>query len=195
MADENLTVNENEEAEQAPEAKKGSALKTYGLYGAIVIVMIAAAYFVTLKVVKPMFTDGETNTEEVAAVDESDEAEEQEDGGHGAPSGHGAEGGEPTSNVFMVSDIIVNPAGTGGTRFLSTSIGIEMKSGEAAGLLVEREAIIRDALITILSSQSIPELSDFKQRERLRLLIKRRVEKLTHDEEIAAVYFTEFVLQ
>lgn len=191
MADENLTVNENEEAEQAPEAKKGSALKTYGLYGAIVIVMIAAAYIVTLKVVKPMFTDGEAGTEEVAAA----EGGEQEDGGRGASSGHGTEGGGLTSNVFMVSDIIVNPAGTGGTRFLSTSIGIEMKSGEAAGLLVEREAIIRDALITILSSQSIPELSDFKQRERLRLLIKRRVEKLIHDEEVAAVYFTEFVLQ
>jgi flagellar FliL protein len=78
---------------------------------------------------------------------------------------------------------------------LSASVGFELASPDADKLFDEREAVIRDALITILSSQSIPELSDFKQREKLRQVIKLRVEKLLDTKAVEAVYFTEFVLQ
>lgn len=190
MPDEEKNNIGQEEPENEAEAKKGLPLKKYGMYGVIVIVMVAAAYFVTLKVVKPMFAGDSAAVEEKA--DAKDEPKEEK--GHGDDSGHGSEG-EAESLVFMIEDIIVNPAGTGGRRFLSTSIGIETATPKVSGFLEEREAIVRDALITILSSQSIPELSDFKQRERLRKLIKLRVEKLLHTDEIVAVYFTEFVLQ
>ena len=191
MAEEELTTLDDGEAEGEAESspKKSSPMKTYGIYGAIVIVMIAAAYFVTLKVVKPMFAGSPTATGEVVETEEAQTVEEEE-----GSDAHGSSD-TPAGNMFMISDIIVNPAGTGGTRFLSTSIGFEVEKSSASGRLTEKEAIIRDALITILSSQSIPELSDFRQRDRLRLVIERRVEKILKSEDIAAVYFTEFVLQ
>ncbi|NMC44022.1 MAG: flagellar basal body-associated FliL family protein, partial [candidate division Zixibacteria bacterium] len=98
-------------------------------------------------------------------------------------------------NIYMINEIIVNPAGTGGTRYLSASVGFELGDAKAGDRFSEREAVIRDALITILSSQSIAELTDFRQRELLRKLIKQRAEKLMQTGDIAAVYFTEFVLQ
>lgn len=197
MPDEEKTMMEvNDEAPES-ESKSSSLMtmvKKYGIYGAIIVVMMAAAYFVTLKVVKPMFGGG-SDTAEVADHGAGKKADgKTEDGGRGHGSGDESEATGP-GDIYMVKDIIVNPSGTGGTRYLSTSIGFELESAAAADLFSQRDAIVRDALITVLSSQSIPQLNDFKQRERLRQLIKSRVEKLLQTEDIAAVYFTEFVLQ
>ncbi len=197
MADEDKTMMEVEETE-TPSASKGSSpIKKYGIYGAIVLVMVLAAYFITLKVVKPMIAGGGPVAEQAEEKKEKPKPKKKEKEhtpkkDHGShDSSHGFEAGD----IYMIEQIIVNPAGTGGRRFLSTSIGFELETGEASSLLKEREAVVRDALITILSSQSVPELSDFKQRERLRKLIRLRVSKLLQTEDIAAVYFTEFILQ
>ncbi len=193
MADEDKTMMEVEETETPSVSKGSSPIKKYGIYGAIVLVMVLAAYFITLKVVKPMIAgDGPVAEQAKGKTEkpkpkkkEKERAPKKEHGSHESEAG----------DIYMIDQIIVNPAGTGGRRFLSTSIGFELETGEAGDLLNEREAIVRDALITILSSQSVPELSDFKQREKLRKLIRLRVSKLLQTEDIAAVYFTEFILQ
>jgi flagellar FliL protein len=206
MADDEKTGTSVDETEPKTETKGDLPLKKYGIYAGIVLIMIFAAYFITLKVIKPMFAGGKKGTEVVEATKEGHgESEgEEESEGHGSTpterseSGHESEGFSSTTaagDIYLIKEIIVNPAGTGGTRFLSASIGFELESDKVGELFSEREAIVRDALITILSSQSIPELSDFKRRERLRKLIQLRVQKLLHSDEIAAVYFTEFVLQ
>jgi len=208
MADEDKTMVEVEETDTAAKAKGKSPLMKYGMYAGIVIVMVLAAYFVTLKVVKPMLAGGDAETEQVddkAGHETANHDEEAKEDSHASSEdSHASKGshesGEKSSGVeagdiFMMDNIIVNPAGTGGTRFLSASIGFELESARAGDIMSAREAVVRDALITILSSQSIPELTDFKQRERLRKLIKLRVAKLLKTEDIGAVYFTEFVLQ
>jgi len=91
--------------------------------------------------------------------------------------------------------VIVNPAGTGGTRFLSVSLGFEVGSPATQKLLEERKPLIKDALITILGSKTIEQLTDPKQKEITRFQIKKRVEQLLGIEDLAAVYFTDFVLQ
>lgn len=192
MPDEKDLNEEKEQAEESAAKKARFPIKKYGTYGAIVVVMILAAYFVTLKVVKPMLAGGEAVTETKGddSHDSSDKAKR-----HESKSGHGSSDEGTPGDIHLIENIIVNPAGTGGRRFLSTSIGFELSSPEATSAFETREAVVRDALITILSSQSIPELSDFKQREKLRRLIQLRVEKLLETDQIAAVYFTEFVLQ
>jgi len=192
MPDEKEMNAEQEKAEETTPRGPGLPIKKYGIYGAIVVVMIAAAYFVTLKVVRPMLAGGDAVTE---TQDEASHDSESKEKKHASKSGHGSSEEDGSGDIHLIENIIVNPAGTGGRRFLSTSIGFELSTPEATSLFEAREAVVRDALITILSSQSIPELSDFKQREKLRKLIQLRVEKLLETEEIAAVYFTEFVLQ
>jgi flagellar FliL protein len=209
MADEDSTMVEVDDNEESSKSGGSSPIKKYGILGGIVIVMIVAAWFVTAKVVKPMLSggdetaqvegEGENGDEHADAEAHGEEASaheeepEEESGGHGG--GHG--GGEEVanSNMIIVDNLVVNPAGTGGTRFLATSIGFELETGKDAGKFKEKEVVVRDALITILSSQSVPELSDYKHRERLRKLIKLRIKKLLKSEDVSAVYFTEFVLQ
>jgi flagellar FliL protein len=190
--DEKTIVGAADGEAKAPDgdAKRPSPLKKIGLYGIIALVLVAAAYFVTLKVVKPMLAGGGS-----AKVSEPEKKEAPKPKAREAKERKGESEETAGAQIYKIEDIIVNPAGTGGTRFLSTSIGFELGSQATVDLFTEREAIVRDALITILSSQSIPELSDAKQRELLRQLIQTRVQKLLETEDVAAVYFTEFVLQ
>ena len=103
------------------------------------------------------------------------------------------EGGKAA--IYSIKNIVINPAGTGGSRFLSASISFELESGEAQRQFEDREPIIRDALITILSSKTVAQLTDPKQKEITRYQIKKRVSQLMETEEVAGVYYTDFVLQ
>ncbi len=204
MADEDSTMVEVDENEESSKSGGSSPIKKYGILGGIVVVMIVAAWFVTAKVVKPMLAGGD-ETAQVEGEGTTDDGQAEEDS-HAAKAntheaapeesgGHGGGAAVADANMVVIGDLVVNPAGTGGTRFLATSIGFELETGKDAGKFKEKEVQVRDALITILSSQSVPELSDYKHRERLRKLIKLRVKKLLKSEDVTAVYFTEFVLQ
>jgi flagellar protein FliL len=192
MADEEKTV-VKEGGEEAA-APKNSPIKKYGIMLGIVVVMAVGGYFVTLKFVKPIV--GDESAELTEGGDESG-------GDHDAPkkkkkkkkkSEHGKDGSVET-HIFEVGDVIVNPAGTGGTRFLSASIGFEVEDVATMELFKARQPQIRDALITILGSKNIEQLTDMKQKEIARLQIKKRVIKLLDTEELVAVYFTDFVIQ
>jgi len=59
----------------------------------------------------------------------------------------------------------------------------------------QRQHLVRDALITILGAKTIEQLSEPKQKEITRFQIKKRVEQILKVDDLAAVYFTEFILQ
>jgi flagellar basal body-associated protein FliL len=102
--------------------------------------------------------------------------------------------------VYTVDNIVVNPAGTEGTRFLSASFGFELESQDQAERFEFREPIIRDALIMILSSKTIDQLTDQSQKEAIREEIRNRVAGIlspdrSDDGKLAGVYYIDFVLQ
>lgn len=153
---------------------------------AIAVAAIVAAFIVTTKVLKPMMaTDPNTaqTQPEPAAHD-----------GHGGETGT-AEAGHGGELLFEIEQIIVNPASTVGSRFLSCSVAFEIESPDALEIFEAKEIKIRDALITILSARTVDELSDARLREPLRRQILARVNKLTDPAAASAVYFKDFVLQ
>ena len=99
------------------------------------------------------------------------------------------------SNIYTIENLVVNPAQTKGTRFLSVSFGFELGSNQLLDNFQKREAVIRDALITILSSKTIEQLSDAREKEIARHQIKKRISTLLDTEQLAGVYYTDFVLQ
>ncbi len=164
------------EAEAVPKKKK--SLPPIVLYVVIAVVMVGVGVTVGTK-----FMGGAKADDTVAVSEEqagTDKKEHKED----APT-----------ELFMVNDLVVNPAGTEGTRFLSASIGLETYSKETLDLMEKREPLVRDALITILGSKTIDQLSDPKQKEIIRFQIKKRTEQLLHVDDLSAVYFTQFILQ
>lgn len=196
--DEKTTIEVSEEA--ADDAGKKGTSKLI-LFGGIGVGVVVIGVVLALFVLKPMMA-GSDSGDETELVENSDQADDEK-----APKpkpkpkkkrkkksgGHGDE--EAGSLVFVIKDIVVNPAGTGGTRFLSVSFGFELGSAYAASEFRDRELMVRDALITILSSKTVAQLTDAKQKEIVRYQIKKRLEKLLDTDEINGVYYTDFVLQ
>jgi flagellar FliL protein len=176
------------ELERTPVVKSEMTqlLTRVGVIAVVAMVAVVAAYFVTVKVLKPMMaTDPNAVQEQVEAAPENEPE----------PGGHEEAGNNNEEVLFEVDQIIVNPASTVGSRFLSCSVAFELKNPEYLGRFESREIKIRDALITILSSRTVDELADARLREPLRRQILARINKLTEPAEAEAVYFKDFVLQ
>lgn len=116
------------------------------------------------------------------------EAAEEEDAGE--------EGGKETGAfVFVVKDMIINPAGTGGTRFLLTTVGVETSNEEHLKSLEKKDVIVRDVLNTVLASKTVELLDDQTKREELRKEIRDSLHKYIKPEKISQVYFSKFIIQ
>ncbi|HVP57711.1 MAG TPA: flagellar basal body-associated FliL family protein [bacterium] len=108
-----------------------------------------------------------------------------------------APAGQPTAmgTINQISDLVVNPAGTDGTRYLCTTVALETIDPKVSEEIKNREAQIRDVLIEILGRRTIDELADLGTRDALREEIRTGVNKLLTGGEVVGVYFSNFVLQ
>jgi flagellar FliL protein len=117
--------------------------------------------------------------------------------------------------IYLIEDVIVNPAGTRGSRYLSVSIGVEMNAQEHGGgaeggeggghgggaaeaevnPLDVKKPQLRDALINILSSKTIPELTTTEEKEKIRQEILTRFTEVLEPLPVYQIYFVDFVLQ
>jgi len=166
----------------ADEPKKGDNKML--LFGGIGLGAIILGVVLAIFVIKPMMSGSDSS--------ESSSSTET----HKSESSHkGANGKEGQSIIYAINNIVVNPAGTGGSRFLSVSLGFALDSPELEAEFSKNEPIIRDALITILASKTVAELTDTKQKEIARYQIKKRVSQLMHTDGLTGVYYTDFVLQ
>lgn len=184
------TVDSGEESKEAAPKKSGNKMILYGGIGAgVLIVGVALALFV----VRPMMS-GSADAEQDQVENSSDSHAKTKTDHKPKAKKHG-EDGASESIVYSIKDIVVNPAGTGGSRFLSVSFGFELESASIASNFENRELMVRDALITILSSKTVAQLTDARQKEIIRIQIKKRLSKLLKTEDINGVYYTDFVLQ
>src|SRR5690606_5349311 len=86
---------------------------------------------------------------EASAID--DHAPRKKRGGHGS----GAAGAE----LFALESLVVNPAGSNGTRFLIVSLAVEPEIATDVEALKAHEPEIRDRLLRVLAAKSVEQLS------------------------------------
>ncbi len=192
-----------EKPEKQPEAapaepKKKLPLKKILIIAGILVAQTAAAYFIQKTIFFPTPVNPNAEAEHVsgdggehgeeAEADAESEGEESEGGEHGG--GKGAE-----SNVAMLDEIIVNPAGTGGRRFLSTIVGFSLKNPKSAASLEAQMPMVRDAAITLLSSKSLDQLASIAYRDTLRAELVATVNGLVKEKPVTGVVFSTYVLQ
>jgi flagellar FliL protein len=163
-------------------------MKKLILYGGIAAGLLVVGVVLALFVLGPIMGGSSPRPNGPAAT-----AKESDHGGpEGSKTAHGA---ASEAVIYSIEDIVINPAGTGGSRFLSVSFGIELGRPELEKIIESRDAAVRDALITILSSKTVAQLTDSKQKEITRYQIKKRVEQILKTKDINNVYYTDFVLQ
>ena len=204
MADEkeknNLPARKDVEESKPPtKAKRSGGAKTLMIFGGLGVGAVAVGIALAVFVLKPMMSNSGTSepsrTGNVRGESGQGKGQAEESSGETdkprKTSGHSGE----ASSIYTIKDIVINPAGTGGTRFLSVSFAFELQTAELNQEFEAHEPVIRDALITILSSKTVAQLTDPKEKEIVRYQIGKRVAELLKTEQLAGVYYTDFVLQ
>jgi len=161
---------------------------------AIIVADAYAAYFLVVKGIAPRMAEAQVIrvAEEASAEDEAAAAEEVHTG---EEVGTGEEAGTGVGSITPVEDIVINPAGSGGTRYLCATVALQSTQNAVADEVTEREPQIRDVLIEILSKCTVEDLSALSKRDELRAEIKVAVNDLLVSGEVVGVYFSNFVLQ
>ncbi len=164
--------------------KSGMPMKKLLLFGIpVFVVQLVVVYFLITKVFAPSSVSASEQTSAGGTV------------GHGAEVSGGLGSGAGEASIYVVKDVIVNPAGTNGTRFLLTTVGFEVSSPEAKKELESKDIQVRDMLTTVLTAKDLVSLSMVEQRDELRLEIARKAGELLRSGTLTNVYFSKFIIQ
>jgi flagellar protein FliL len=203
-------VHDSHDNDDAPPKKAGLGALILPLAG--VIVGLGAGGALGAKVVAPKVTAGITSSASAADVagahtkakkhsDDEDgedaeehDDEEAEDEEHGDEKKEGGHGAAPSN--YVIGDMVLNPAGSGGTRFLMMSVAFDLKDSASVEKLKTHEAEIRDAMLSVIGARTVEQLADIAARDPLKAEIKTLVGRITKKPKaIKRVNFPQFVIQ
>ncbi|MGE5314761.1 MAG: flagellar basal body-associated protein FliL [Acidobacteriota bacterium] len=168
--------------ESAPSKKSLSLVAMIGIGAGVFVLQTVLVYLLIVFVLVPKLNGGDTQ-EAAGAKDSHAET---------AEAGQAADAGK---YVFLVKDLIINPAGTGGTRFLMTTVGVETGNEEELKSIEKKDVVVRDVLNTVLASKTVEALDDQTRREDLRREIRDSLQKFIRPEKVSQVYFSKFIIQ
>jgi flagellar FliL protein len=135
-----------------------------------------------------------------AAGDDAEGGEHDEAAGDDGEGGDGdAKGGDgkaaAAAPVYTLDNIVLNPAESGGTRFLLLTIAFELKSQETHDAMKARDAELRDLVLATLGNKTVEQLSDVTTRDSLKTELRTVAGKLFRTKSVKRVYFPQFVIQ
>ncbi len=149
----------------------------------IFIVQLVAVYFITANILMPGSNSGTTKAES-----KSETKTEETSGKH---SGKNAANG----SIFSVDDMIVNPALTNGNILLLASLGLSVENEEAKKVLEEKQVIVKDAIISVLSSKNVNQLGSATYRDTLKTEILKNLAVEMPGTKVNNIYFSKFIIQ
>ena len=174
----------------AAPAKKGGGGTWIPLIANIVL-MPAIAWALTTFVLIPKVKSGQ-GTEEA-----HEEPAEESHGGssHGDSSSHGAKAGKGKVTVPLGDKVLVNVAGTAGTRYLVAKIALVGKKPELKAHVEENDPQLRDAAASILAIKTISDLEKPGMRNIIRAELIAAFNDILGKEAVNDIYLTEFAVQ
>jgi len=179
---EEVTEGEEQQEEGAEEApKKGKLVPVL-----LLLVGLAGGAAGGLFVVGPaLASDG------AATAQQGEEGEEYPEDGQG----EGGDDVEDESILYNLPNVLVNPAGTGGRRFLVVDLSLKMTSSDAALEVEEREMEVRDVLIQLFGQKTVEELAAISAREPLKDEVAVALNELLVRGQVLSLFMPRFVIQ
>ncbi|WP_337865691.1 flagellar basal body-associated FliL family protein [Ignavibacterium sp.] len=183
---------QNKEQKPVETLKKTSAMKPklfiIGL--PIFIVQLVVVYFITANILIPKNHNSSLKEKEKQEQQskEKKSGEEKKENSENLVESIG-------ENIFNLDDIIVNPAETNGKTLVLASLGFDIKTPEAKKAMEEKVIIVKDAVITLLSSKTVPQLSNTAYRDSLKSEIITDLSKKMPGVGINNIYFSKFIIQ
>ena len=139
------------------------------------------------------FLGGPIATPIVADFLASDGANEGDDHGGGGYGG-GGYGDAADDGPLTIDNLVLNPAGSGASRFLIATLVLETDA-EAYTELSDRDAEVRDMLLTALASRTVEELADVSLRGVIREELRMSLNDMLGREGVMRIFFPTFVIQ
>ena len=117
--------------------------------------------------------------------------------GADSTAGHEAEATEPgtVAPVHLMENLVLNPAGSGGSRFLLLSVAIEAGSSEIEAGMTARDAELRDIILTSLGTKTVDQLTDIANREGIKNEVTAAIVTRFGKTSVKRLYFPQFVVQ
>lgn len=188
MAEEEKKPEGGEEGAAAPAAAaKGGKKKLFIIIGGIV--------FLGLGIGIPVVMMSGKGTKEPASEElEADAASKQKSL---VPEGQNeeeelVEGEEPLGAMYPMDTFVVN---LNGGKYIRIGVQLEFVGRDIPSRFYSRQVLVRDSMITLLSSKSQDELQSAKDKEQFKTEVKDLVNEILKKEEIKKVYFTQFLVQ
>lgn len=97
--------------------------------------------------------------------------------------------------ILPVEDMIINPAQTDGKVLLLASLGLSVENEESKKVLEQKQVIVKDAIINVLSSKNVSQLSNAAFRDTLKIEILKTLLNELPDSKVNNVYFSKFIIQ
>lgn len=183
-----MATTENAAQAEAPAKPKMPVLLGVAV-GALVVGGALGAMVVGPMVAKKM---GKTTPITVAADSSGEHAAEGEAAaGEAGKEGEGAV--EPA--VHLLDNLVLNPAGSGGSRFLLMSVAIETTNAATVETFKGRDAELRDIVLTALGPKTVDELTDIAKRELFKTEIQEAISAQFGKNTVKRLYFPQFVVQ
>jgi flagellar FliL protein len=131
-----------------------------------------------------------------ASADEGDESadDEESSGDEESGGGHGEKGGAEKP-VYTIDNLVLNPAESGGTRFLLLSVTFELKNAAVLEQMKTRDAELRDAVLVTLGKRTVDQLADMTQRDSIKVQLTKAAGTLFKKGAVKRIYFPQFVIQ
>jgi flagellar FliL protein len=111
-----------------------------------------------------------------------------------APAKH-AEESPAATVVHPIENLVLNPAGSGGTRFLMVTATFELKDSGAEQFMKDHEAEVRDHILGLLGKKTIDDLTDITKREEIKKEVLDAVSPMFPKGGVVKVFFPQFVIQ
>jgi flagellar protein FliL len=115
---------------------------------------------------------------------------EHADGGE-----HGEHGKPDAASIYQIDNMVLNPSGSNGLRFLLVSVALEVKDEATLNIIKGHDAEMRDMILQLFGAKTAEQLTEAAAREPLRKELIVMFNKMFPAGSVKKVYFPQFVIQ
>jgi len=101
----------------------------------------------------------------------------------------------PEEGSYMLEELIVNPSGSNGQRFLVVEISLELYNAAHIELIEKEKQRIKHNMLEVLSSRTVNQLSQLSEREKLRSELATVTNQAIGKRSVRNLYYTKYVMQ
>jgi flagellar FliL protein len=180
----------------ASAAKSGGGLKTWMPLIATIVVMPALAFATTRFLLLPKLTKGLAQAAANAPAATGGAASEAPTAPAAPAKGEGKSGAEKsTKATVQINKLLVNVAGTMGTRYLMTSLTLAGNGSDFSGKIEDNLDQLKDLANSTLSSKTIADLEKPGARNVIRAELMTVFNNALGEPLIQEIYITEMAIQ